>query len=103
MIEWVKQCYYQNETLPYELMEKDARDARLGEREYSSPIFWENGHLYGTVMPEVFFGLERMHTRKEMTRAVFESTGFIDVDMIAAIEETGLQVDSIRLPGGLPG
>lgn len=49
----------------------------------------------------VFFGLERMHTRREMTRAVFESTGFIDLDMIAAIEETGLRVNSIRMSGGL--
>ena len=63
----------------------------LGER---API-WDNDAR------GVFFGLERMHTRKEMTRAVFESTGFIDLDMIAAIEEVGVKIDSIRLSGGL--
>lgn len=36
-----------------------------------------------------------------MTRAVFESTGFIDMDMIAAIEKTGAEVNSVRLSGGL--
>ena len=30
LIEWVKQCYYQNENLPYERMEKDAGEAALG-------------------------------------------------------------------------
>ena len=30
LIEWVKQCYYQNEKYPYELMEKDAREASWG-------------------------------------------------------------------------
>lgn len=45
--------------------------------------------------------MERMHTRKEMTRAVFESTGFIDLDMIGAIEETGMKIEKIRISGGL--
>ena len=36
-----------------------------------------------------------------MTRAVFESTGFIDLDMIRAIEKTGMEVRRIRLSGGL--
>ena len=36
-----------------------------------------------------------------MTRAVFESTGFIDMDMIAAIEQTGINIKSVRLSGGL--
>lgn len=49
----------------------------------------------------VFFGLERMHTRKDMTRAVFESTGFIDLSIIDAINEAGIDVNSVRLSGGL--
>lgn len=36
-----------------------------------------------------------------MTRAVFESAGFIDLDMINAIEETGTDVKNIRISGGL--
>ena len=42
-----------------------------------------------------------MHTRKDMTRAVFESTGFIDLSIIEAITETGASIDSVRLSGGL--
>ena len=103
LIEWVKQCYYQNETLPYELMEKDAGEASLGAGGviFLPYLLGERAPIWDCNARGVFFGLERMHTRKEMTRAVFESTGFIDLDMIAAIEETGLSIHTIRLSGGL--
>ena len=103
LIEWVKQCYYQNETLPYELMEKDAGEASLGAGGviFLPYLLGERAPIWDSDARGVFFGLERMHTRKEMTRAVFESTGFIDLDMIAAIEETGIKINSIRLSGGL--
>lgn len=103
LIEWVKQCYYQNENLPYERMEKDAGEAALGAGGviFLPYLLGERAPIWDSDARGVFFGLERMHTRKEMTRAVFESAGFIDLDMIAAIEETGLCVSSIRLSGGL--
>lgn len=103
LIEWVKQCYYQNEMLPYELMEKDAGEASLGAGGviFLPYLLGERAPLWDSNARGVFFGLERMHTRKEMTRAVFESTGFIDLDMIAAIEETGIKINSVRLSGGL--
>lgn len=103
LIEWVKQCYYQNELLPYEQMEKDAGEASLGAGGviFLPYLLGERAPLWDPNARGVFFGLERMHTRKEMTRAVFESTGFIDLDMIAAIEEAGIKIDSIRISGGL--
>lgn len=103
LIEWVKQCYYQNESLPYELMEKDAGEASLGAGGliFLPYLLGERAPIWDSDARGVFFGLERMHTRKEMTRAVFESTGFIDLDMIASIEETGIKINSIRLSGGL--
>lgn len=103
LIEWVKQCYYQNELLPYELMEKDAGEAELGAGGvvFLPYLLGERAPIWDNSARGVFFGLERMHTRKEMTRAVFESTGFIDLDMITAIEETGLKIRKIRLSGGL--
>lgn len=103
LIEWVKQCYYQNETLPYELMEKDAGEASLGAGGliFLPYLLGERAPIWDSSVRGVFFGLERVHTRKEMTRAVFESTGFIDLDMIAAIEETGIKINAIRLSGGL--
>ncbi len=103
LIEWVKQCYYQNEMLPYELMEKDAAEASLGAGGviFLPYLLGERAPIWDSNARGVFFGLERMHTRKEMTRAVFESTGFIDLDMIGAIEETGMKIEKIRLSGGL--
>lgn len=103
LIEWVKQCYYQNEALPYELMEKDAGEAALGAGGviFLPYLLGERAPIWDSDARGVFFGLERVHTRKEMTRAVFESTGFIDLDMIAAIEETGIKINAIRLSGGL--
>lgn len=103
LIEWVKQCYYQNELLPYELMEKDAGEAELGAGGviFLPYLLGERAPIWDNSARGVFFGLERTHTRKEMTRAVFESTGFIDLDMIMAIEETGLKIHKIRLSGGL--
>ncbi len=103
LIEWVKQCYYQKEMLPYELMEKDAGEAALGADGviFLPYLLGERAPIWDSSARGVFFGLERMHTRKEMTRAVFESTGFIDLDMITAIEETGINVEEIRLSGGL--
>lgn len=103
LIEWVKQCYYQNEELPYELMEKDAGEAALGGGGliFLPYLLGERAPIWDNSARGVFFGLERTHTRKEMTRAVFESTGYIDLDMITAIEETGMSVSKIRLSGGL--
>lgn len=103
LIEWVKQCYYQNETLPYELMEKDAGEASLGAGGviFLPYLLGERAPIWDSSARGVFFGLERMHTRKEMTRAVFESTGFIDLDMIKAIEEAGIKINRIKLSGGL--
>ena len=103
LIEWVKQCYYQEEELPYELMEKDAGEASVGAGGliFLPYLLGERAPLWDCNARGVFFGLERMHTRKEMTRAVFESTGFIDLDMMAAIEESGVKINSIRISGGL--
>ena len=54
LIEWVKQCYYQNEMLPYELMEKmRVRHLWVQGALYFCHIFWESARLCGTAMPEV--------------------------------------------------
>ncbi|MBP2657238.1 MAG: Xylulokinase [Firmicutes bacterium] len=103
LIEWVKQCYYQNEIYPYEVMEKEAGESVLGAKGliFLPYLLGERAPIWDDNARGVFFGIERMHTRKDMTRAVFESTGFIDMDMIAAIEQTGIEIKSVRLSGGL--
>lgn len=103
LIEWVKQCYYSKEDYPYEVMEKEAAESDIGARGIiflpyllgeRAPIW--NDHARGT-----FFGLERIHTRKDMTRAVFEAAAFIDRTMMEAIGETTADVTTVRLSGGL--
>lgn len=103
LIEWVKQCYYLNDEYPYEIMEKDAAESDIGARGlvFLPFLLGERAPIWNDNARGVFFGLERMHTRKDMTRAVFESTGFIDLSIIDAIKETGTDVSSVRLSGGL--
>lgn len=103
LIEWVKQCFYANEENPYELMEKDASESELGARGiiFLPYLLGERFPLWNDNARGVFFGLERMHTRKDTTRAVFEAAAFIDRSMMEAIQETSADVASIRLSGGL--
>lgn len=103
LIEWTKQCYYSNEALPYELMEKDAAEAGVGAGGliFLPYLLGERAPIWDNDARGVFFGLERTHTRKEMARAVFESTGYIDLDMISSIEKNGGVVNKIRVSGGL--
>lgn len=103
LIEWVKQCYYINEPYPYEIMEKEARESALGASGliFLPYLLGERAPLWDNDARGVFFGIERTHTRKDMTKAVFESAGFVIKDMIDAIEETGVKVNSIRFSGGL--
>lgn len=103
LIEWVKQCYYSNEQYPYEVMEKDAHESSLGAGGliFLPYLLGERAPIWDGNVRGVFFGLERIHTRKDMTRAVFESAGFVIKDMIEAVEETGVNVNHIRTSGGL--
>lgn len=103
LIEWVKQCYYLKDEYPYEIMEKDAAESDIGARGliFLPFLLGERTPIWDDNARGVFFGLERMHTRKDMTRAVFESTGFIDLSIIDAIKEIGTDVSSVRLSGGL--
>lgn len=103
LVEWVKQCYYQKEEYPYEVMEKEAGGSVVGAKGliFLPYLLGERAPLWNDYARGAFFGIERMHTREDMTRAVFESTGFIDMDMMSAIEKTGVDIQKVRLSGGL--
>jgi len=103
LIEWVKQCYYHNESYPYEVLEKDARESTLGAGGliFLPYLLGERAPLWDPDARGAFWGLERFHTRREMTRAVLESTGFIVLDLLNSVEETGVSVGNIRVSGGL--
>jgi len=62
----------------------------VGER---SPIWDPNAR-------GAFIGLTMHHGRREMTRAVVESVGFAIRDILAVMEEDGLQIDEVRITGG---
>jgi len=103
LIEWVRQFYNYNEPYSYEMIEKDALGSSLGA---GGLIFLP--YLLGERMPvwdsnvrSAFWGLERFHTRREMTRAVLESTGFIALDMMRSVEKIGVNISDIRFSGGL--
>ena len=103
LIEWVKQCYYSKEEYPYEVMEKEAAESDIGARGiiFLPYLLGERAPIWNDNARGTFFGLERMHTRKDMTRAVFEAAAFIDRNMMEAIGETTADVTTIRLSGGL--
>ena len=103
LIEWSKQCFYSKEEYPYEVMENEAEKAEIGT---NGLIFLP--YLLGDRAPHfndnargVFFGIERMHMRKDISRAILESTGYIDMSLVDAINETNAEVHTVRLSGGL--
>ena len=103
LIEWVKQCYYSKEEYPYEVMEKEAEESEIGARGiiFLPYLLGERAPIWNDNARGTFFGLERIHTRKDMTRAVFEAAAFIDRTMMEAIGETTADVTTVRLSGGL--
>ena len=103
LIEWTKQCLYSREEFPYEMMEQEAAQSTVGAYGliFLPYLLGERAPIWDSTVRGMFFGLERYHTRKDIVRAIFESTGFIDMDFIQEIENTGVKINSIRLSGGL--
>ncbi|MBB6632579.1 xylulokinase [Cohnella thailandensis] len=103
LIEWVKQCYYSNETYPYEVMEMEARQSVEGAHGlvFLPYLMGERVPLWDTDARGVFFGIERTHMRRDMARAVFDSTGYVIRQIIEVMQEFDMSVKRIRLSGGL--
>ncbi|MBI2664958.1 hypothetical protein HYX10_06500 [Candidatus Woesearchaeota archaeon] len=108
IIEWAKDCFYGDsypirDNLIYEIMENEARASSLGAR---GLIFLP--YLLGERVPVadphvrgMFFGLERIHNRKDIMRSIFEAAGFNTLHMLRAVEAKGVKVNRIRISGGL--
>ena len=103
LIEWAKQCYYSEEKYSYEVMEKEAKESAFGAKGliFLPYLLGERTPLWNPDARGVFFGLERNHTRGDMVRAIFESTGFCIKNILNVIEEQGIDVKNIRVSGGL--
>ena len=59
LIEWVKQCYYQNEIYPYEIMEKEAGESVLGAKGliFLPYLLGERAPIWDDNARGVFFGI----------------------------------------------
>jgi len=103
LIEWVKQCYYIKEQYPYEVMEMEARQSTEGANGliFLPYLMGERAPLWDIDARGVYFGIERTHTRKDMTRAVFESAGYTTRNLIEVMHENEMPISRIRLSGGL--
>jgi len=103
LIEWVKQCLYREEKYPYEIMEKEAKESLPGGHGiiFLPYLLGERAPLWDNTARGVYFGLERYHTRKDLTRAVFESVSYSIYQLMEAIESQGVNINSIRFSGGL--
>ena len=103
LIEWTKQCFYQDEKYPYEVMEKEATESLPGARGiiFLPYLLGERAPLWNNNARGAFFGLERFHNRKDFVRAIFESAGFSIRHLMEAIESQNIQVSGVRFSGGL--
>jgi xylulokinase len=103
LIEWTKQCFFNDEKHPYEVMEKEASESPLGAKGLICLpyLMGERAPLWDVNARGVFFGLERHHRRGDMAKAIFESTGFSLLSIQKIIEELGVDVRHIRVSGGL--
>ncbi|MDA2921957.1 FGGY family carbohydrate kinase [Patescibacteria group bacterium AH-259-L07] len=103
IIEWLKQTFYARTKNPYKILEKEASQVSPGASGlvFIPYLLGERVPLWNPNLSGIFFGLERFHTRQHFTRAVCESTAFITLNILKAIEETGVKISRIRLAGGL--
>lgn len=108
ILEWAKDCFYgdsyplHNETI-YALMEDEAKQSTLGAGGlvFLPYLLGERVPFWDPYVRGVFFGLERKHTRKDIMRSIFESTGFNSLNMLKAIEKSGVPIKKIRVSGGM--
>lgn len=108
LLEWAKNCFYtdhQYRETPYvyDLMNSEASESPVGSNGilFLPYILGERMPVPDPQVRGIFFGMERFHTRKDMVRSVFESIGFMTLDMIRSIEAHGTPVRAIKMSGGL--
>jgi len=103
LIEWGKQAFYSKENNRYLLMEKEAAESGVGARGlvFLPYLLGERAPIWDPDVRGMFFGIERVHTRKDFIRSVFESTAFITNDLVREIEHHGIKIHTIRVSGGL--
>lgn len=108
LLEWAKSCFYGDSYLTddahiFAIMEQEARESSEGAEGliFLPYLIGERVPFYDSDVRGVFFGMERSHSRKEIIRSIFESTGFMALSIIKAIEKTGTKINNLKMAGGL--
>lgn len=103
LIEWLKQGFYAEERLPYELIESESEASGLGARGvlFLPYLLGERAPVWDADARGVFFGLERQHQRGDFARAVCESAAFAVEHILRVVRGHGIELDRLRVSGGL--
>lgn len=104
IIEWAKQAFYnENSKDVYFSMENNAKLSSIGSNGiiFLPYLLGERAPFRSLTAKATFFGISRFSGIEDLTRAVFESTAFVTNDLLTLISDSGLNVDSISVSGGL--
>lgn len=103
VIEWLKQCFFQNETYPYEAMEAEIKNTEIGSKGliFLPYLFGERAPIWNDLARGVFFGIERTHGRPEFTMAVFEGIAYTVKTIVEAIGKSNVEINRVMVSGGL--
>ncbi len=98
-------AWYKKEFLPEvsfdELYEEASRAAEGAEKLLFLPyLAGERAPLWDPSVRGTFLGLSLHHGRKEMIRAVLESTGYAIRDVLEVMADNGVHTDELRVAGG---
>ena len=100
-LHWFKEITGQRDT-PFDQLFRDIENVPPGASKllFLPYLAGERAPIWDPHARGAFIGLTMHHSRREMTRAVVESVGFAIRDILAVMEEDGLQIDEIRITGG---
>jgi sugar (pentulose or hexulose) kinase len=105
LLEWLRECFYADaeQQTVYSRIENDARRSSVGANGliFVPYLLGERSPFYDPDARGIFFGLERFHSPSDISRSVYESIGFMALQMINQIEDSGVPVRELKVSGGL--
>lgn len=104
LIEWGKQLLIPEfGSEAYDVMEREASSVPPCAKGllFLPYILGERAPLWNPNARGVFFGFERKHTRREMFRALFESSAFTTRSLVETMVALGMNVNELCFSGGL--
>lgn len=104
IMEWYKQAFYdENDKNVYYTMENQAHSSTVGANGiiFLPYLLGERAPFKSVNAKATFFGISRTNDIKDFARAVFESTAFVTKDLLNLILDSGIEIDTISVSGGL--